>query len=235
MREIKTKLVKLRGELQALRKTRNELNDTVKALKRNRDELRDLAKKNVVNLKRLRKATGRTIEGIRAQHDMAELEWKIQTSILEREEEKRLLARVKNLESKVDSHKKIQHLSATVDTERDEAGKLHEKIQEVARASQAHHEDILSLGERFTQLREKLDEQAKILSEIRARKRDVTQKYFSIMTMTRQADKISQTQREKAHKDSLKETAKKKLAHGEKLSLHELGALYDDETEEEKG
>jgi uncharacterized coiled-coil DUF342 family protein len=40
---------------------------------------------------------------------------------------------------------------------------------------------------------------------------------------------MTQRQKEETHKQNLKEAAKKKLSQGEKLSLHELGALYEDE------
>ena len=43
------------------------------------------------------------------------------------------------------------------------------------------------------------------------------------------AEKMSQRQKEAAVKHNLKETAKKKLSQGAKLSLHELGALYEEE------
>ena len=235
-RETGTKLVKLRAELQILRKTRDELNETVKALKKNRDQLRDSAKKNITTLKGLRKSSVRTMEGVQAQHEMARLEWQVQTAPLDREEEKRLMTKMRTLESKVDSYKKIQRLSRKVDKDRTEADELHEKIQELAQASQTHHEEIVRQGERFRELRQKLEDQKKQLDEVRGRVREVSQKYFSMMTATKEADRIAQLEKAKAHKEILKESAKKKLSQGEKLSLYELGALLgsgEGEDEEE--
>ena len=234
MRETRAKLAKLRPEIQSLRKNRDDLNETVKALKKNRDELRDAAKKNIAKLKGLRKISGRTMEGVQAEHEMAQLEWQVQTASLDKEQEKRLMTKIKTLESKVDSYKKIQRLSQKVDENRQEADELHAKIQELAQASQTHHEEITRLGERFHELKLKLDDQTKRLDEVRGRVKEVSQKYFSMMTMSKEADRIAQSEKAKAHKESLKESAKKKLSQGEKVSLHELGALLEEEGEKEE-
>lgn len=234
MSETRAKLGKLRTELARLRKNRDELNETVRALKKNRDELRSAAKTSVAALKELRRISGRTFEGVRAEHEMAQLEWKIQTATVGKEEEKSLMAKVKALETKVNSYKRIQRLSQEVDKEREEADEMHGRIQEFAQASQKHHEEILGLGEKLQELRQKLVEQEKRLDRVRGRTKEVSQKYFSIVTMTREADKVLQLKRQKAHKESLKESAKKKLSQGESVSLHELGALLDDEEDSEK-
>jgi len=229
IRETRAKLAKMRTELQSLRKNRDELNETVRALKKDRDELRTAAKLGITTLKGLRKVSGRTFEGVRAEHEMAQLEWKIQTAPMGKEEEKQFMAKVKMLETKVGSYKRIQRLSQEVDRERNEADELHGRVQQLAETSQKHHEEILSLGEKFHELRQKLDDQEKRLGEVRGRAREATQKYFSIVTMTREADRIAQAERQKAHKEGLKESAKKKLSKGEKVSLHELGALLEEE------
>jgi len=232
MRKDRVKLVKLRSELQSLRKARDELNETVRALKKNRDQLRDSSRKKITSLKNLRKKSGKTFEGVRAEHDMAQLEWHAQTTSLEKEEEKQLMAKIQGLEAKVDSYKKVQLLSQKVDKDRNEADDLHARVQELAKTSQAHHEDILHLTEKFREVRQKLDDQGKRLDEVKARTREVSEKYFQTMTMTREADRVTEQEKAKAHKESLKSSAKKKLSQGEKVSLHELGALLGEEEEE---
>lgn len=234
MRETRVKLAKSRTELQSLRKNRDELNETVKALKKHRDQLRNAAKTSVTTLRELRKTSGRTFEGVRAEHEMAQLEWKIQTETLGKEEEKRLMANVKTLETKVVSYKRIQRLSEKVDRDRTEADEVHGRIQQLAQVSQKHHGEIVGLGEKFHELRQKLDDQRKRLDEVHERAKEVSQKYFSILTMTREADKLAQLKRQKAHKEGLKESAKKKLSQGESVSLHELGALLGEEEGAEK-
>src|SRR5215470_5504367 len=97
--EIREKLAKVRPELQELRKTRDELNETVRALKKSRDELRDSSRKSLVSLRELVKLTRGTDEGSRAEKEFADLEWKIQTSTLDKDEEKRLLNKVRLLEA----------------------------------------------------------------------------------------------------------------------------------------
>ncbi len=165
---------------------------------------------------------------------MSQLEWKAQTAPFSKEEEKRLMAKIRNLESKVVSYKKVQRLSQDVDTNRMEADEIHARIQEIAQSSQKHHEEIVRLGSKFQELRDKVESQQLKLDEVRGRVREVSQKYFSMVTMSRESDKIVRAKKEKVHKETLKESAKKKLSQGEKVSLQELSALYEDEGETEK-
>ncbi len=229
--ETRMKVAKLRAELQTLRKTRDGLNETVRALKKSRDELRDSSRRSLVSLRELVKLTRGTDEGSRAEREMADLEWKIQTTSLEKDEEKRLLNRVRVLEAKVGAHRKTRKLSEEVGSYRKEADEIHGKIQELAAQSQQYHLEVVSLGERFDELRQKQEEQKRALDEVRMKSMEVGRKYASLRTMTMQSERISQKEKEKAYKENLKEMAKRKLSQSGKVSLEELGALMGDEEE----
>jgi len=229
--ETRTKMAKLRPQLQELRKTRDELNETVRALKKTRDELRDSSRRSLVSLRELVKLTHGTDEGSRAEREMAELEWKIQTSTLEKDEEKRLLNKVRLLEAKVGAHRKTRKLSEEVGKYRAEADEIHSKVQGLAAQSQQYHLDVVSLSEGFERLRERQEDLKTSLGDIRAKSLEVGHKYSSLRTTTMQSEKVSQKAKEKAYKDNLKAAAKKKLDRGSKVSLEELSALMGDEEE----
>ncbi len=220
---------RVRTELQTLRKTRDELNETVKALKKSRDELRDSARKKIASLTDIHKVYKDLREGAHAQRELTELEWKIQTSPLEKEEEKRLMTRVRVLETKVGAQKRTENLQDNAMKNRQEADELHARIQDLAARSQAHHEEIVKLGEVFQALKSKADGQRKSLDEVRARSAEIRQKFFSMRTMTAAAERKAQMEKGKAHKQTLKEEAKRKLSQGARVSLEELGALYGDD------
>ena len=229
LNDTRAKLSKVRTELQTLRKTRDELNETVRALKKNRDELRDSARKKIVSLRDIHKISKNLREGTQAQRELTELEWKIQTSPLEKEEEKRLMARVRVLETKVGAQKRTQNLQDSVMKNRQEADELHARLQELAARSQAHHAEVVELGEVFQALRSKADEQRKSLDEVRAQSAAIRQKFLSMRTMIGLAERKAQMEKERVHKENLKEEAKRKLSQGARVSLEELGALYGDD------
>ena len=227
--EARGKLDKTRAELQEKRKTRDDLNETVRALKKTRDGLRDEARKNITKLKTLQKTSPKLLQAVTAEHDLQELEWQVQTAPLSKDEEKRAMVKVAALEKQVTASKKILRLRDDVTKEHKEADELHLKIQELAEQSQQHHEEIVILSERFDALKIKQDEVRKSLNQLRGEYKDADEKYQVVRKSIDLADKMTQRQKEAAHKQSLKEAAKKKLSQGEKLSLHELGALYEDE------
>lgn len=227
--EVRGKLDKTRAELLERRKTRDELNETVRALKKTRDGLRDEARKNITKLKTLQKTSPKILQAVTAEHELQQLEWMVSTSPLSKEEEKKTMAKIATLEKQVTASKKVFRLRDDVTKEHKEADELHAKIQELADESQKHHEEIVVLAERFDALKIKRDEVRKSLNQLRGEFQDADEKYQVIRKSIDLADRMEQRQKEAAVKQNLKEAAKKKLSQGGKLSLHELGALYEDE------
>ena len=227
--EVREKLDRTRTELQEGRKTRDELNETVRALKKTRDNLRDKARQNVTRLKTLQKTAPKLLASVTAEHELQQLEWQVQSAPLSKEEEKRLMVKIRALEIQVTASKKILRLRNDVTRDHKEADELHAKIQQLAEESQKHHEEIVILSERFGALKLKQDDVRKSLNQLRGEYKDADEEYQIVRKSIDLAEKMSQRQKEETHKQNLKETAKKKLSQGAKLSLHELGALYEDE------
>ncbi len=226
LNDTKTKVGTVRDEIQNLRKTRDGLNDTVRALKQTRDSLRDQSKANLAILRELLKKMSDSPHASLAEKELAQLEWKVQTSPLERDEEKRLMLRIRGLEIRVTGYHKVLKLRDEITKMREEADRVHGRIQELAVESQKHHEDIVQLSEVFQTLRLRRDEQEKALEELRLKSSETNRKFVDMRDSLTNAEMKIRRKKEETIKEALKETAQKKMTKGEKLTLHELGALY---------
>src|SRR5437764_11996777 len=132
LNETKNKLQKVRDELQNLRKTRDGLNDTVRALKQTRDHLRDSSKEKLAALRELLKKMSDRPHASIAEKELASLEWQVQTSPLEKDEEKRLMTKIRGLEIRVSGYHKVLKLRDEITKQSEEADHIHVRNQELA-------------------------------------------------------------------------------------------------------
>jgi uncharacterized coiled-coil DUF342 family protein len=229
--ETRTKIAKVREELQQLRKTRDGLNDTVRALKQSRDRLRDASKEKLATLRELLK---KMIDKPHASIDekaLAALEWEVQTTSLDKDAEKKMMTRIRGLEIKVSGYHKVLKLREEITKQREEADQVHVRIQELAAESQQHHEEIVQLSEAFQALRTKRDEQQRNLDSLRAKAAEINAHFVELRNELTDDEKRIQREKEEALKVARKGEAERKLSKGEKLTLQELGALYEGEEE----
>jgi uncharacterized coiled-coil DUF342 family protein len=231
LNEIRAKLAKVREELQQLRKTRDGLNDTVRALKQTRDRLRDSSKEKLGTLRELLKKMSDRPHASIAEKELAALEWQVQTSPLDKESEKKLMTKIRGLEIKVSGYHKVLKLREEITKQRDEADQVHARIQELAAESQKHHEDIVRLSEAFQALRVKRDEQQKSFDDLRTKAAEINAHFVEIRNELTDDEERMRRQKEEALKVALRDEAQRKLSKGEKLTLQELGALYEGEEE----
>ncbi len=227
LNETKIKLQKVREELQNLRRTRDGLNDTVQALKQTRDQLRDTSRGKLATLRELLKKISDRPHASIAEKELASLEWHVQTSPLEKDEEKRLMTRIRSLEIRVTGYHKILKLRDDITKQREEADQIHTRIQELAAESQKHHADIVQLSEAFQTLRLRREEQQKTLDDLKRRAAETNQKFLLLRNTLTDDEKRIQRQKGEALKEALKDTAQKKLSKGGKLTLQELSVLYE--------
>src|SRR5437660_1637188 len=209
--EARRKLDKTRTELQEGRKTRDELNETVRALKKTRDNLRDKARQNITKLKTLQKTAPKLLQSVTAEHELQQLEWQVQSAPLGKEEEKRLMIKIRALEIQVTASKKILRLRDEVAKDNSEADALHAKVQELAEESQKHHEEIVILSERFEALKIKQEDVRKSLNQLRGEYKDTDEKYQVVRKSIDLAEKMSQRQKEETHKQNLKDRKSTRL------------------------
>ncbi len=227
LNDTKTKLQKVREELQNLRKTRDGLNDTVRALKQTRDKLRDTSREKLATLRELLKKMSDRPHASIAEKELAALEWQVQTSPLEKDDEKRLMTKIRSLEIRVTGYHKVLKLREDITKQREEADQIHARIQEVAAESQKRHTDIVQLSEAFQTLRLRREEQQKTLDDLKRRTADTNQKFLHLRNTLTDDERREQRQKGEALKEALRDTAQKKLSKGGKLTLQELSALYE--------
>jgi uncharacterized coiled-coil DUF342 family protein len=229
--ETRTKLAKVREELQELRKTRDGLNDTIRALKKQRDALRDSSKEKLGTLREVLKKMSDRPHASLAEKELATLEWQVQTEPLGKEQEKKMMTKIRGLEIRVTGYHKVLKLREDITKQREEADQIHDRIQELAKESQKHHEDVVQLSEAFQALRTKRDVQQKGVDELRKKAAEANQQFIELRNELTDDEKRMQRQKEEALKAALKGEAQRKIGKGEKLTLHELGALYEGEEE----
>jgi uncharacterized coiled-coil DUF342 family protein len=87
------------------------------------------------------------------------------------------------------------------------------------------------LSEAFQALRTKRDVQQKSVDELRRKAAEANQQFIELRNELTDDEKRIQRQKEEALKAVLKGEAQRKIGKGEKLTLQELGALYEGEEE----
>jgi uncharacterized coiled-coil DUF342 family protein len=249
----------LRQETRELKAERDTINEKVHALKSQRDETRTTihevidkikaAREKIAELKK--KTPKRSHSDLKKELDG--IEWKIQTTSLDKEEEKALIENVKQLEIQLSGYKKIERqLKKIADLEQglrkieETADKLHSELSALAQKSQETHQKMLakideaqkikteadSLHCAYIQTREKikpLNEERRKLTE---QKRHVYESQRQLQASQRQLDDASRKTAEQALKVRLESEAREKLQRGEKLSWNEFQLLAEDDESE---
>ena len=243
---------KLRQEIRELKNERDNLNEKVKTLKQHRDEAHGKISANIEEIKmhnqkiaELKKKTPKeSRRGL--QKEFEDIEWKIQTTPLDMQEEKRLIEDVKQLETqlnvykKIDQHvKKIAELRKELETLETKAKAAHQELTEKAKKSQEIHAKMIakiseskgikgeadSLHGAYIQAKEQvrpLHEEIKTLTEQKRK----------LQASVREEDEKRKKSVEQALKEKLGSQAKDKLQRGEKLSWDEFKLLADDDSED---
>jgi uncharacterized coiled-coil DUF342 family protein len=242
---------KLRIEIQEFKNERDNLNEKVKTLKQQRGEARAKIRINIEELQahsqksaELKKKKPR-ISRLALQKEFEEIEWKIQTTSLDMQEEKRLIENVKQLETqlnvykKIDQHaKKIADLRKELDTLEANADTAHRELSETAKKSQEIHAKMIAKISESKNIKSEADrvhgayvqakEQGKPLHEEFKR---LTEQRKKLQDAVREEDEKRKKNAVKALKEKLGSQARDKLQRGEKLSWDEFKLLADGESE----
>lgn len=144
-------------EINEIRKQRDSLNEQVKALKEQREGMRvksaeviDKINETRAKVDELKTKTPRVSQR-ELQEEFNAIEWKISTTSLDLQEEKRLIERVKQLEillrgfKKIDKqYQKISELQNERKPFKNEADSLHSELTDLAKKSQDLHLELMS-------------------------------------------------------------------------------------------
>ncbi|MBU2559803.1 hypothetical protein KKA03_02820 [archaeon] len=255
MRQIKDESSKLRGSIRELndekrnvistiktknteanshRKERDKLNAKIKSFKKEREKENNAAKELIEKFKKLKEGTpGEDFRSM--QKELQDLEWKLQTSVMEAKKEDDMVKRIDTLQKELRGYKEIIELSKNIDKHRKRSQKFHQKILELSEESQKFHEKFLPVVESIKKLEagieeinkkkaevtptldkynEELDGHSKRLREIEA----------GIKKIEVEAEATSAGASEKELEDMAK-TVYEKFKNGEKLGLDDIYLL----------
>jgi uncharacterized coiled-coil DUF342 family protein len=250
--KLNEKFKKLRQEIRELKTERDNLNEKVKTLKQQRDDARVTIRAFIEQIKEhndkiaeLKKKAPRENRH-EMQKEFDDIEWKIQTTSLDMQEEKRLMEHVKQLETRLSVYKKIdQNIKAIAGVRKAlepleaDADAAHKELTDIAERSQDIHAKMMtkiaeskevkaeadSLHGAYVQAREQvrpLREEVKKLAEQKRK----------LQAAVREEDAKLKKSVEQALKEKLGSQAKDKLARGEKVSWDEFRLLTDGDSED---
>ena len=250
--KLNEKFKKLRQEIREFKNERDNLNEKVKTLKQQRDEARGKIKARIEEIKshnqkiaELKKKTPRESRRV-MQKEFDDIEWKIQTTPLDMQEEKRLVERVKQLETqlsvykKIDQHvKKISELRKELEPFEANADAAHQELTEIAERSQDIHAKMMAKIAESKVIKAEADSlhsayiQAKEqVRPIREEIKKLTEQKRKLQATMREEDAKRKKTEEQALKEKLGSKAKDKLQRGEKLSWNEFQLLADEDSQD---
>jgi uncharacterized coiled-coil DUF342 family protein len=246
------KFKKLRQEINELKIERDNLNENVKTLKQQRDEARAQMRLIIEELKmhkqkiaELKKKTPQKSHR-ELQKEFEGIEWKIQTTTLDMQEEKRLIENVKRLETQLNIYKKIdQHINEIVELQKEletlekTVDKAHQELTETAKKSQEIHTKMIAQISESKIIRSEADSlhgayvQAKErVKPLREEFKKLAEQKKKLQDALRKEDEKRKKNAEKALKEKLESQARNKLQRGEKVSWDEFKLLADSESED---
>jgi uncharacterized coiled-coil DUF342 family protein len=238
---------KLRQEIRELKNERDNLNEKVKTLKQQRDEAHGKISANIEEIKthnqkiaELKKKTPKeSRRGL--QKEFEDIEWKIQTTPLDLQEEKRLVECVKQLEmqlgvyKKIDEHiKKISELRREIGTFEADADTAHKELTAMAERSQDIHVKMMAKIDESKEYKSEADSLHGMFIQAREQVRPLREEIKKLTVQKRKlqdAVREEDAKRKNALKEKLGSQAKDKLARGEKLSWDEFKLLAGDDSE----
>jgi uncharacterized coiled-coil DUF342 family protein len=237
----------LRAEIQQLRDERDRVNGEVKELKQQRNETNERVHERIEEIKRLnqenkdlaKKEPSRSHQAL--QKEAESIDWRIQTTSLASAEYNELVEYVRQLETQLAVHKKLERLNQKILELRAEAEALktaneqrHQQLTDNAHESQEVHQKMLEkigqskklktdadiLHKQFVQAKEKTrplqEEISTAASELRQLKREIMQE-----------EQKERQQGQEALRETLEKQAREKLKRGEKLNWEEFQLLAE--------
>jgi uncharacterized coiled-coil DUF342 family protein len=226
----------------------------VKELKQQRDDTRANAQEKRAELRKLSQEI-KTLSGKKPQKspnalkkELEDIEWKIQTTPLDLQEERRLVEHAGRLETQLNTYRKLEQLKqksielkAEIKALETEGNLYHEKLEENARKSQEIHKKMLEKISESKKTKSEADALHKLLLHSRERARIIQGEIANLLNELLRLKKETRDEEEKKKKISeealrnkLEEEAREKLKRGEKLSWEEFQLLAhrEDETQD---
>lgn len=238
---------RLRDEVLNLRNERDKLNEKVKGLKQQREKTKTEIHEKIEEIKKLnqeikaltQKKPSRSLQTL--QKEVESIDWKIQTTPLNLKEEKELVEKVKQLETQLNIHRKLEQLSqkifelqAEVKTLKTESRLCHESLTETAQKSQEIHGKMLGKIDELRKIEMEADDFHRLFLQTRERTgplqediMEIANKLKQLETEIREEEKKEKKKSEEALREKLEKQAREKLRRGERLTWEEFQLLAE--------
>ena len=244
---------KIRKEVHDLKNERDSLNEKVQNLKMLRDETRsktqatfEILKGATAKIRELQKKTPKR-SNIDLQEELDGIEWKIQTTSLELNEEKKLIENVKQLETQLSAYKRIEEkrkkmtdLRKNVETLNTQADEFHSELRAAVQKSQEIHIKMLSKIVESKRVKAEADKVHSAYIEAKEKAEPASKKYRILLEQKRmlqeqlkKEEKTKQKIKQEELKDKIVSEAREKLQRGKKLSWNEFQLLSEDDSQKQ--
>ncbi|MBK5134039.1 hypothetical protein JJE00_06385, partial [Candidatus Bathyarchaeota archaeon] len=184
-------------------------------------------------------------KSIDLQKEIDDIEWKIQTTTLELDEEKQLVEQVKIIATQLSKYKKmdkqkliIHKIQAELDKMDKIANTAHEELSKIAKKSQETHKVISLTIDELNNVKEKADqhhisylEEKKEHKPLKDEIKELLNKKKNLLIIIKEKDNNKKRENEQKLKKKIKTEAQIKLKNGKKLSLQEFKLITESEDE----
>jgi uncharacterized coiled-coil DUF342 family protein len=240
--QLNDQVKKLKTETLQLRAERDRINEKVKELKQQRTETSEKIHQKIEEMRKLnqeskdlaKKKPSRSHRAL--QKEAQSIEWKIQTTSLASEEYNELVEHVRELETQIVVHEKLERLNQRILELRAEAKALkaakeqaHRQLTDDAHRSQEIHQKMLEKMEQSGRLKTDADGMHKQFLEAKEKARPLQEEISRVANELRllkdeiiQEERKERQQDQEALRETLEKQAREKLKRGEKLSWEEF-------------
>jgi uncharacterized coiled-coil DUF342 family protein len=237
----------MRDAVLELRTQREKVNEKVKEFKQQRnettrkirDKIEEMEKLRQENRALIKKRPSRSHEAL--QKEVDSIEWQIQTTSLTLQEDRELVEKVKQLETQLSVHRKLEQLDRKilelgkeVKALRNENEFRHKKLTENAEKSQEIHLNMFEKIKVLKKLKMEADDMHKRFLDAKEKARPVQDEIMGLANQIRQmrGEILAEEEKEKKQdQDALREMvekqAREKLKRREKLTWEEFQLLAE--------
>jgi len=177
------------------------------------------------------------------QKELDGIEWKIQTTSIELEEEKKLIENVKQLEIQLRAYKKIEKQRGKITDLRKnlvalnaQADAFHSEVQNIARKSQEIHSKMLSKISESKRVKAEADnlhsayvQEKKKIEPVNQEHRRLREQRKMLQSLIKREEETNQKDRQQELKEKIISEAREKLQRGEKLNWNEFQLLSEND------
>ncbi|MEM1585982.1 MAG: hypothetical protein QXX99_04170 [Candidatus Bathyarchaeia archaeon] len=248
-RNLLLKMRDLKAESETYKRRLNVLKEEIKGLNETLSDLKMRKNEKIASLKELR---GKVMEHLatkprRRKEDLEaeifNLDWKIQTSPLPLNDEKKIVAKIKMLEGQLHFYKElnsmrdeIQVIKGEIDEIRGNIGACVNRIAEKISEKRRVRERLAEIFKEIDEIRaeaERIDKEYKSkkerISELRSRRKDLLNQVTAIKRAIRDEEEHRRAEHISALKEKIKKGVLEKIERGEKVSFEELKIFFEEE------